>query len=124
VKRPPLIYVSGPLTTGDTIANIRHAIHAGAVLIERGYAVIVPHEKALGMELLYPQSYDEWLAYDFRCILTCDAVLRIPGASKGGDAEVAFARERGIPVYYSFDTLVAGMPAPAPGTVEVYGRAA
>ncbi len=106
--KPPLIYISGPLTTGDTIANIHNALDAGDALIRRGFVVIIPHEKALCMEILHPRSYSEWLAYDFQCILHCDAMLRLPGASKGGDEEVAFARANGISVYYSRDTLYAG----------------
>jgi hypothetical protein len=34
-----------------------------------------------------------------RLLQHCDAVLRLPGASKGADQDVAIARERGLPVY-------------------------
>jgi hypothetical protein len=40
----------------------------------------------------------EWLA-------VCDCVLRLPGESKGADAEVKFAQEIGKPVYYSIAEL-------------------
>lgn len=108
--RPTLVYVSGPLTTGNTIDNIRRALEVGDTLIRRGYGVIIPHEKALGSEMLFPRSYHEWLSYDFRTILACDALLRMPGESKGGDEEVAFAVRRGIRVYSSLDLLLAGEP--------------
>lgn len=107
---PPLIYLSGPLTTGDTIGNIRKAIELGAALIDIGYVVIIPHEKALLMEMLNPKSYDEWLDYDFKCILRCDGVFRMPGESRGGDAEVGFAHQNGIPVYYSVQRLLHELP--------------
>jgi hypothetical protein len=42
-------------------------------------------------EILYPIAN--------RLITRCDAVLRLPGASKGADEDVRLARERGIPVY-------------------------
>jgi len=34
-----------------------------------------------------------------RLLERCDAVLRLPGESRGADQDVAIARERGIPVY-------------------------
>jgi len=105
-KRPKLIYVSGPLTTGQLTANVRAALDIGKALIDRGYAVVVPHEKLL-TEILHPMSYDEWLNYDFRIILCCDALYRMPGESHGGDEEVKFAQKNGIPVYTSLDLLCA-----------------
>jgi hypothetical protein len=110
--RPTVVYVSGPMTTGDNFPlNIRRGIEAGAAIMERGYVVICPHEKALGMEMLAPRSYDAWMAYDFRCIDASDLVYRmsddrgVPIPSKGGDAEVVYARKIGRPVFYSLDTL-------------------
>jgi hypothetical protein len=35
-----------------------------------------------------------------RLLQHCDAVLRLPGASRGADQDVAIARERGLPVYF------------------------
>lgn len=110
-RRPPLIYVSGPLTTGQLTVNVHEAIKVGKALIDRGYAVVVPHEKFL-TEVLQPESYNYWMEYDFKIILCCDGVYRMPGASRGGDAEVAFAMECGIPVYFSFDTLFAEQRVP------------
>lgn len=103
--RPALIYVSGPMTTGQFTANIRRGLDVGKALIERGFAVVVPHEKVM-TEILHPMTYAEWLDYDFRIILCCDAVYRMPGESHGGDAEVAFARKHGVPVYFDLDLLV------------------
>jgi hypothetical protein len=111
--KSPLIYVSGPITTGDTIANIRAAINIGCDLIRLGYVVIVPHEKCLLTEIVHPMSYDEWLAYDFKCIDRCDAVLRIEGASKGGDLEVDYARKNAIPVFFTVLDLFHHMPPAA-----------
>jgi hypothetical protein len=105
------------MTTGDNFPqNIRRGIEAAGVIMARGYVVICPHEKALGMELFVARSYDEWLEYDLRCIDICDAVYRmsacgLPLPSKGGDIETQYARNIGCPVYYSFDTLFAGQPA-------------
>jgi len=35
----------------------------------------------------------------------CDAVLRIPGESRGADLECELARSRGIPVFDSIDDI-------------------
>jgi hypothetical protein len=45
----------------------------------------------LAERVLYPTAE--------RLLQHCDAVLRLPGESRGADQDVAIARERGIPVY-------------------------
>jgi hypothetical protein len=47
----------------------------------------------LAAEVMYPTAE--------RLLQRCDAVLRLPGESKGADQDVAIARERGLPVYTS-----------------------
>ena len=42
-----------------------------------------------------------------RLLQHCDAVLRLPGQSKGADNDVAIARERGIPVYFDISEVPA-----------------
>jgi len=44
-------------------------------------------------EILYPIAN--------RLLSRCDAVLRLPGASKGADEDVRLAKERGLPVFQS-----------------------
>jgi hypothetical protein len=44
-------------------------------------------------EILYPIAN--------RLIARCDAVLRLPGASKGADEDVRLAQELGLPVFTS-----------------------
>ena len=112
VFEPLIVYVSGPMTTGGNFpVNIRNGIDAAAVIMDKGYVVICPHEKALGMEMLHPRSYDDWMEYDYLCVAAADAVYRMPAPSRGGDLEVAYAAKLGIPVFYSFDTLFAGLTA-------------
>jgi hypothetical protein len=36
---------------------------------------------------------------------SCDAVLRIPGESKGADQDVRIALERGLPVFHSVEEI-------------------
>lgn len=40
-----------------------------------------------------------------RLLVRCDAVLRLPGASKGADEDVRLARERGLVVYYRLEDV-------------------
>jgi hypothetical protein len=44
-------------------------------------------------EILYPIAN--------RLLTRCDAVLRLPGTSKGADEDVRLAKERGLPVFQS-----------------------
>ena len=53
----------------------------------------------ISVEVLYPTAG--------RLLQHCDAVLRLPGASKGADEDVRIATERGIPVYYRFEDIPA-----------------
>ena len=46
-----------------------------------------------------------------RLLLRCDAVLRLPGASRGADMDVARARARGLPVVHHVDELPLRTPA-------------
>ncbi len=46
----------------------------------------------LAEQVMYPTAE--------RLLQHCDAVLRLPGASRGADQDVAIARRRGIPVYF------------------------
>ncbi len=40
-----------------------------------------------------------------RLIERCDAILRLPGASKGADDDVAQAGKLGLPVYYALEEI-------------------
>ena len=109
-QRPPLVYVAGPFSKGDVMLNIRAAMNTTRTLIDRGFVVFCPHLSGF-QHLVDPRSYDEWLAYDLKVILCCDAVYRMPGESPGADKEVVFAVSHGIPVYSSLETLYAGTDA-------------
>lgn len=110
--RPTIVYVSGPITTGGNVpVNVRRGIEAAVELMDHGFVVICPHEKAFGMEMLSPRSYEEWMQYDFRCIDASDVVYRMPEPSHGGDREVEYARSIGVPVYCDINQLVREVPA-------------
>ena len=48
-----------------------------------------------------------------RLLEHCDAVLRLPGESRGADQDVAIARAKGLPVYTSVDEIPEASETPA-----------
>ena len=92
------VYIAGPYTTGDTMANIRTACSYGDIVARRGHAPMVPHLSGF-MEAIYPQGYETWMRIDLAWLAVADAVIRIPGHSPGADREVDEARRLGIPVF-------------------------
>lgn len=105
---PCLVYVAGPYSSGDTVANVEAALDAGHALMDAGFAVVVPH-LAHYLEARRSRPYEEWMALDFALLDRCGALLRLPGHSPGADREVAHALSRGIPV---FDSIAALREAP------------
>lgn len=102
------IFIAGPYTQGDPVENTRRAVFVGRTLIEAGHAPYVPHLTHL-WHLIDQQPYEVWIALHLAFLPTCEAVLRLPGESPGADGEVARARELGLPVYYSVESLLDGM---------------
>jgi hypothetical protein len=115
---PLLILIAGPYqsgTNGDPdamAANLRRLEEAAWPIFERGHVpmigewVALPVLSSMGAsgpddpraaDVLYPTAE--------RLLQHCDAVLRLPGESRGADNDVAIARRRGIPVYTSVDEI-------------------
>lgn len=93
------VYISGPYTQGDMVANIRKAIEVADSYAALGHAIFIPHLSHF-WHLISPHDYEFWLEQDLAWVAKCDLVVRINGYSPGGDREVARARELGIPVEY------------------------
>lgn len=100
------VYIAGPLTSGDVPVNVVNAIDAANELMDAGFYVFVPHTMIPEMHHQYQRSYVWWMELCFYWLLKCDAVLRLPGESKGADSEVALARLNGIPVFASVKELL------------------
>lgn len=120
MTRKPLVYVAGPISQGDTLANVAQAHAAGLALLRAGLAAIVPHGScfwghqptACGLGLVPSAHVDglthaDWVAMGLEVVRRCDAVVRLPGLSVGADLETAEARERGLPVFASVEEAVA-----------------
>ena len=103
------VYVAGPLSTGgysDSCANIRHAIDVGHELMTKGFAPYVPHYSHFA-NLFHMRTWQEWMDQDKIWVNSCQALLRLPGESKGADVEVGWAQAARIPVFTTVDALVA-----------------
>ena len=102
---PMLVYVAGPYTLGDVAVNVRAAIDAGNRIMDAGHIPFVPHLTHF-WHIVHPRPYEDWLAYDNHFVPLCQALVRLPGDSKGADAEVALARGLLIPVFYSVESFL------------------
>lgn len=91
------VYVSGPYSKGDPVANTAKAIQFGNWLLDHGYRPFVPH-LSMYQHLLQARPWQEWLDVDFDWIAKCDVLIRLPGESVGADAEIKHAIEIGVPV--------------------------
>ncbi|MEY2873564.1 MAG: hypothetical protein RLZZ373_935 [Pseudomonadota bacterium] len=110
--RTLLVLIAGPYlsgTDGDPqriAANLALMEATALPLYERGHLAMIGEWVALpiihaaggrthGDEVFHQYQYP----VAERLLSRCDAVLRIPGASRGADQDVARARARGLPVY-------------------------
>jgi len=117
-----MILVAGPYRGGtgdDPVLMARNLERLEAVtlaLFRAGHLPVIGEWVALpllrqaGSKRPGDAAYEE-ISYPVahRLLSRCDAVLRLPGESKGADADVRIARERGLPVY----TALADVPGVA-----------
>lgn len=102
----PLVYIAGPYTKPDPVVNTRVALGTWDRLWDSDLVVpIVPH-LSMFQQLLHPRDWEEWLEYDFAIIDHCDALLRIPGESKGAELEIEHATKHGKPVFHTVAALM------------------
>jgi hypothetical protein len=99
------IYIASQYTIGDKESNVKKSLEVADQILALGF---VPYAPLLShyWEQSSPKDYTVWLDLDFEWIISCDALLRVPGESKGADMEVEFAKANGIPVYFSVQELV------------------
>ena len=100
------VYIAGAISHGILEDNIKKALHVGRLLIEAGFAPLVPHLTCFfgyGTETGVPSvqaGFDAsvWYAVDMAWLQSAECLVRIPGKSYGADLEVAEAKRLGIPV--------------------------
>jgi hypothetical protein len=121
LPKPLLVLIAGPYqsgTNGDPrkIAANRARLESFALPIyQRGHLPMVgewmalPIIHAAGGKIEGDEVFN---AYQYpvahRLLACCDAVLRIPGESRGADLDVARARRLGLPIF----TDVSELPPP------------
>ena len=92
------IYVAGPITKGDQALNVRMGMDAATLLMDNGYIPFVP-QLSWFWHLCNPADYEQWMKLDLEWIKRCDALLRLPGESKGADVEVTHAMQLKLQVF-------------------------
>jgi hypothetical protein len=117
--KPKLILIAGPYRSGTDddpakmAENLTTLERAAWPLFRAGHIPMIgewvalpvlssagAHEgplDPLAEQVMYPTAE--------RLLQHCDAVLRLPGESKGADQDVAIAIERGIPVYHALEEV-------------------
>lgn len=108
------VYVAGKLNDDAVgyIKNLHVMIKAADAARRAGYAVFIP-----GMDFLAGLVFGNWTYADYfensqPWLLASDAVLVLSNwrRSKGTQREIALARQHKIPVFFSLDDLVKGLP--------------
>lgn len=129
--RPLLILICGPYLSGTNGGPARIAANLAALeamalpVYERGHLALVGEWSAVPIIRAaggVHHSYSVFQAYQYpvahRLLSRCDAVLRIPGSSRGADMDVAHARELGLPVFTSIEGIPVFTPQPPPTSVS------
>lgn len=101
-----LIYTAGPYRAycgaGSIEGNIAVARDIALEVWKAGHVAACPHMNTAFFEQHVELPDEVYLKGDFEILARCDAILMIPGweGSDGSVAELAFAKEQGIPIYY------------------------
>lgn len=116
--KPLMILVAGPYRSGtDNVPermadNLRRLESVTLAILRAGHIPMIGEWVALPLlrlaggqrpgdaawqEILYPVAN--------RLITRCDAVLRLPGESKGADEDVRLAQELNLAVYYRLEDV-------------------
>ena len=121
-----LILIAGPYRsgTGDDpdrmAANLTRLEEAAWPVFRAGHIpmigewVALPVLSSAGAGVFDPLAEQVMYPTAQRLLAHCDAVLRLPGESRGADQDVAIAQERGIPVYHRIEDVPGYAPEAVP----------
>ena len=98
------VYIAAPYTIGDPAMNTNAALVVADKLLELGYIPMVPHLTHFWHEIS-SKPWEQWMEIGRALLAGCDALLRLPGPSKGADLEIEYAKALGIPVCYEIEEL-------------------
>ena len=115
---PLIILIAGPYRSGTNddplkmSANLQKLESFALPIYRTGHIpmigewVALPILRSAGSKEVDSVVHEEFLyPVAARLLTRCDAVLRIPGQSKGADQDVRIARERGLPVFHSVEEI-------------------
>jgi hypothetical protein len=119
-QKPMIVLIAGPYRSGTNdipermAENLRMLERYALPLYRAGHLpmigewVALPIIRTAGSVCVGDPIYQEFLyPVASRLLERCDAVLRIPGESKGADQDVEIARQRGLPVFYKVEDVPA-----------------
>ena len=99
------VYIASSYTLGDVAVNVKTQMDVADTLMNSGLAPFVPLLSHF-LHIANPRPYQDWVDLDNAWVTVCDVLLRLPGDSKGADAEVQLAKDNNIPVYYDIKELI------------------
>ena len=118
MSKPLMMLISGPYmsgTNGDETAiakNLKAMEDYALPIFQKGHIAVVGEWLALpvirqaGGETHSSKQFSEYqYPVAHRLLEKCDAVLRIPGDSRGADLEMGKAREMGKIIFNNFDEI-------------------
>lgn len=127
MNQPMMILIAGPYRSGTNddpaliAQNLDRLESAASEVYKLGHIpmigewVALPLMKQAGSARLGDPISEQYLyPVADRLLQRCDAVLRIPGTSKGADQDVRLATERSLPVYSCPEEIPAFVPARDP----------
>ena len=110
--KPMMILIAGPYRSGtnddpaliaqnlDRLESFASVVYKAGHIPMIGEWVALPLMKQAGSTRLGDAISEQYLyPVASRLLERCDAVLRVPGASRGADQDVLIARERDLQVY-------------------------
>lgn len=113
-----MILIAGPYrggTNDDPVLikkNLDHLEAMALPIFRKGHVPMIGEWAALPLLKLAGSKEigdDLWNEIQYpvahRLLEKCEAVLRIPGESKGADQDVEIARERGLKIFYNLDEI-------------------
>ncbi len=93
------VYIAGPYSLGHPIEVVKRVVIAADAVASLGYFPFLPHSITRDWAMRFDHPEDAWLGYCMAWVRRCDALIRIPGESKGSEHEMRVADEIGIPVF-------------------------
>ena len=94
------VFIAGPMSTsGEPGPNLNAAAVAAAELLLAGFFPFVPHVTWILHAIRPDVAVNTWQRWDEYWLRSCDAVLRLPGESRGADEECKLAERIGTPIF-------------------------